>query len=84
MDRSKPKGDPELLDFAKAKPFREIAKEIGLSPAFLAHQYALSMEGPSTIVLGVKNRLELYECIEAEAAGPMDSELMKKIEQAIV
>jgi len=83
LDRFKPLGDPELLDFEKATPFRQVAKEIGLSPAYLAHQYALSMEGPSTIVLGVKNREELYECIAAESAGSMDPILIHKIDQTL-
>ena len=41
------------------------------------------MEGPATVVLGVKNREELRECIEAEAAGPLDSELVDRIDLAV-
>ena len=83
LDRFKPADDPEMLDFQNAAPFRAMAKEIGQSPSFLAHQYAISMEGPATIVLGVKNRYELYECIAAEAAGPMDPKLIEQINQAV-
>ena len=83
LDRFKPAADPEMLDFQSAAPFRILAKEVGQSPAFLAHQYALSMEGPATIVLGVKSRDELHECVAAEAAGPMDPELIQWIDQAI-
>ena len=57
--------------------------EVGQTPAFLAHQYALSMDGPSTIVLGVKNRDELRECVAAEAAGPMEPALMARIDAAV-
>jgi aryl-alcohol dehydrogenase-like predicted oxidoreductase len=83
FDRFKSPDDPEMLDFQNAAPFRAIAKEIGQSPAFLAHQYALSMDGPATIVLGVKNREELHECLSAEAAGPMDPKLIQRIDQAV-
>ena len=83
LDRFKPTADPEMLDYHSAAPFRVLAKELGQSPAFLAHQYAISMKGPATIVLGVKNREELHECLEAEAAGPMDPELIRRIDQAI-
>ena len=83
IDRFKPADDPESLDFRRADPFRSIARDVGKSPAFLAHQYALSMEGPATIVLGVKNREELRECIAAEAAGPLDSEFVDRIDLAV-
>lgn len=83
LDRFKPADNPETLDFQRAAPFRAIAAEVGQSPAFLAHQYALSMDGPSTIVLGVKNREELRECVAADAAGPMDPALILRIDEAV-
>ncbi len=83
LDRPKPDEHPEMADYRRAAPFRAIAAEVGKSPALLAHQYALSMEGPATVVLGVKNREELRECVAAEAAGPMDPKLMLRIELAI-
>ncbi len=83
LDRFKPADNPEMLDFERAAPFRAIAKELELSPAFLAHQYALSIDGPATIVLGVKNRTELRECVGAEVAGPMEPELVQRIDDAI-
>ena len=83
IDRRLPDGHPELADFARAAPFRAIAAETGRSPAFLAHQYALSMDGVATVVLGVKNREELRECVEAEAAGPMDAALVDRIDRAV-
>jgi aryl-alcohol dehydrogenase-like predicted oxidoreductase len=83
LDRPKPPDNPETLDFQRAAPFRAIAAEVGRTPASLAHQYALSIDGPSTIVLGVKNREELQECIAAEAAGPMEPALMARIDAAV-
>ena len=83
IDRPLPDGHSELADYARAAPFRAIAAEIGKSAAYLAHQYALSIEGVSTVVLGVKNRGELRECIAAEAAAPMDPALMHRIDKAV-
>ena len=83
LDRPLPDGHSELADYARAAPFRAIAAEIGKSAAYLAHQYALSIEGVSTVVLGVKNRDELRECIAAEAAAPMAPALMDRIDKAV-
>jgi hypothetical protein len=38
------------------------------------------MEGVDTVVLGVKNREELAECLAAEAAGPLEPALMARID----
>lgn len=83
IDRAMPEDDPEMQDFHRAAPFREIAKEIGESPASLAHRYALTMEQVDSVILGVKNRAELKECIAAEAGGPLDAELMRRIDSAV-
>ncbi|GAA2895382.1 aldo/keto reductase [Actinoplanes cyaneus] len=71
IDRTTEPGAPVAADFARAEPFRKLAAEWGTSPATLAHRYALSVPGVSTVVLGVKNRAELDECLAAEAAGPL-------------
>ena len=34
--------------------------------ARLAHRYSLAIDGLSSVILGVKNREELIECVEAE------------------
>ena len=83
IDRTLPDGHPELADYARAAPFRAIASEVGKSAAYLAHCYALSVSGVSTVVLGVKNHHELRECIEAEAAVPMDAALVDRIDKAV-
>ncbi|WP_430780017.1 aldo/keto reductase [Actinoplanes sp. G11-F43] len=71
LDRSVPATHPAAVDFARAEPFRKLAAELGESPAALAHRYALSVPGVATVVLGVKNRVELAECLDAEARGPL-------------
>lgn len=83
LDRPLPDDHPEMIDFRRAAPFRAIAQEIGEAPAALAHRYSLSMKGVDTVVLGVKNRRELRECVEAAERGPLDSELMARIDQAV-
>ncbi|MCZ6789404.1 MAG: aldo/keto reductase [Chloroflexi bacterium] len=83
IDREMPQEHPEMVDYRRAAPFRELAREVGESPASLAHRYALSLEHVSTVVLGVKNREELHECIDAEAQGPLDSALMTRVDNAV-
>jgi aryl-alcohol dehydrogenase-like predicted oxidoreductase len=83
IDRELPEGHPERRDFERAAPFREIARELGESAAAVAHRYALSMEGVSTVVLGVKNREELADCLDAEARGPLDASLVARIDAAV-
>jgi len=83
LDRATAPDGPEARDFAKAAPFREYAATRGVSPPFLAHRYALSMPGVSTVVLGVKNREELRECLAAEAAGALSASEMGEIEAAV-
>ena len=83
VDRPLPEGHTELADYARAAPFRAVAADVGHSAAYLAHCYALSMEGVSTVVLGVKNREELRECIAAEAAAPLDPALVARIDAAV-
>jgi len=51
-----------------------------MDPAIVAHRYALSLPGVATVILGVKNRDELRQCLEAEASGPLEPALMAKID----
>ena len=83
FDRKLPETHPEMVDYRRAAPFRALAQEIGESPAALAHRYALSMPGVATVVLGVKNRSELRECIAAAERGPLDGELIARIDAAV-
>src|SRR5215472_14067839 len=54
--------------FCTRTGFRRLAAEFGVTPAALAHRYALSLD-IDTLVLGVKNRQELAECVAAVEAG---------------
>jgi len=83
IDRELPADHPESVDFRRAAPFRALAHEAGSSAAALAHRYALSMPGVSTVVLGVKNRSELRECLAAEAAGLLSPEFIARIDAAV-
>jgi aryl-alcohol dehydrogenase-like predicted oxidoreductase len=83
IDRDLPADHPEMRDFQRAAPFRALARELGLSPALLAHRYALSMPGVATVILGVKDRVELRECLDAEAEGPLPKDLVDRIDRAV-
>jgi len=67
-------------DYKRALPFRILSKEWNESPASLAHRYALSVEKVSSVILGIKNREELEECLKAEEKGKLDIDQMKKLE----
>jgi aryl-alcohol dehydrogenase-like predicted oxidoreductase len=53
---------------------------LGEDPAVVAHQYALDVEGVDSVILGVKNRAELTDCLRAEAAGPLPAEVRSRID----
>src|SRR5271169_2667601 len=82
IDRPLPADHAEMRDYARAAGFRRLAAEFGASPAALAHRYALSLE-VDTLVLGVKNRVELAECAAAAEAGPLPAEIIARIDQAV-
>lgn len=83
IDRDLPADDADRLDYDRAAPFRTLAAEVGESAAALAHRYALSMPGIDSVVLGVKNRAELAECVAAAEAGPLDEDLIARIDAAV-
>jgi aryl-alcohol dehydrogenase-like predicted oxidoreductase len=82
LDRPLPPDHPEMLDYARAAGFRRLAPELGTSPAALAHRYALSL-GIDTLVLGVKNRAELAECVASAASGPLPADLVARIDRSV-
>ena len=73
----------EQRDFERAAGFRALARDLGTTAASLAHRYALAMQHVGTVVLGVKNREELDECLAAEAAGPLSAELIREIDACV-
>ncbi len=80
IDRDLPSDHAEVRDFNGAGAYRELAAELGMSAAALGHRYALSMDGVDTVVLGVKNRAELAECVAAADAGPLPAEIMARVD----
>jgi aryl-alcohol dehydrogenase-like predicted oxidoreductase len=82
LDRAADLGDPTLLDFRDAQAFRELAHAKGSSPARLALRYALSLPDIATVTLGAKSRLELAECLAAEAAGPLSAAEMAEVDDS--
>ena len=83
FDHQLSEGHPDMADYRRAEPFRELCNELGESPAAVAHRYALSMDEIATIVLGVKNRAELLECVEAESKGRLAPEVMARIDGTV-
>jgi aryl-alcohol dehydrogenase-like predicted oxidoreductase len=81
LDRLLPADHPEMRDYARAAGFRRLAAELGMTPALLAHRYALSLP-VDTLVLGVKNRAELAECVVAAEAGPLPADLLARVDQS--
>jgi aryl-alcohol dehydrogenase-like predicted oxidoreductase len=82
IDRPLPDDHPEVLDYRRAAGFRALCAELGENPAVIAHRYALALD-IDTLVLGVKNRQELAECVAAADAGPLPAELMARIDATV-
>lgn len=82
IDRPLPPDHAEVRDYGFAAPFRAICAETGANPAVIAHRYALGLD-IDTLVLGVKNRQELSECVDAATAGPLPADLMKRIDDTM-
>ncbi len=80
IDRDLPPDHGEVRDYNRAGAYRALAAELGMSAATLGHRYALSMDGVDTVVLGVKNRAELAECVTAADAGPLPDEIMARVD----
>lgn len=71
IDRALKPDHPEVRDYERAAPYRALCRKWGEDPAVIAHRYALSMPGVDSIILGVKNRHELQQCLEAERVGAL-------------
>jgi len=80
IDREMRATHPEVQDYDRAAPFRDLCRRWGEDPAVIAHRYALAMPGVDTVVLGVKNRAELRGCLNGERAGPLDAGHMAAID----
>ncbi len=80
MDRELEDTDPDQADYKRAHRFRELASEWKESPASLAHRYALSIAGVSSVILGTKNRPELQDCLRAEQTGGLAPEELEALE----
>ena len=82
IDRPLPPDHPEVADYNRAAGFRALCAELGENPAVLAHRYALSLP-IDTLVLGVKNRQELAECVAAADAGAPPAEVIARIDTSV-
>lgn len=82
IDRDLPADHPEVLDYARVAGFRHLCAELDINPAVLAHRYALSLD-IDTLVLGVKNRQELADCVAAAQSGKLSSDLMARVDASV-
>jgi aryl-alcohol dehydrogenase-like predicted oxidoreductase len=82
IDRDLPADHPEMLDYARAAGFRALCAEMGENPAVVAHRYALGLP-IDTLVLGVKNRQELAECVAAAEAGRLPADVVARIDATV-
>ena len=82
LDRPLPADHPEMTDYARAAGYRALCADLGENPAILAHRYALSLP-IDTLVLGVKNRQELAECVAAAEAGPPPADIVARIDASV-
>jgi aryl-alcohol dehydrogenase-like predicted oxidoreductase len=82
IDRDLPADHPETRDYARAVGFRALCAEIGEDPAIIAHRYALGLK-IDTLVLGVKNRVELAACVAAAEAGPLPAQLTARVDASV-
>lgn len=82
LDRELATNDPDRRDFDRAAPLRALARSLGATTAKLAHRYAFGID-VDTVILGVKNRIELRECLDAEAEGALSAQLTRQIDEAI-
>jgi aryl-alcohol dehydrogenase-like predicted oxidoreductase len=80
FDRTTSPNSPDTKDYDRAAPFRALCERWGETPAFVAHRYALGIDGVDTVVLGVKNQAELAECLAAEAAGPLEPDRVAAVD----
>jgi aryl-alcohol dehydrogenase-like predicted oxidoreductase len=83
IDRPLPPDHAEMRDYARASRFRALCASWGENPAVVAHRYALGLP-IDTLVLGVKNRMELAECIAAAEAGPLSPAAMAEVDATVI
>jgi aryl-alcohol dehydrogenase-like predicted oxidoreductase len=80
VDRDLPAAGADAGDYLRSAPYRALCAELGVDPAVVAHRYALDVDGVDTVILGVKNRAELAQCVEAEAMGLLDADVLARVE----
>lgn len=83
IDREVAHESADHKDFIRAQTFRNLAAELATDPAVLAHQYALAMAGVDTVVLGVKNRDELQQCLNAESSPTLSQSVIKRVDDSV-
>jgi L-glyceraldehyde 3-phosphate reductase len=68
-------------DLGRARLFQEIARNSGISLAELAYRFILTDSGVTTLLGGFSDASQIDIAAKASAAGPLDSEQMRAIEE---
>ena len=74
---------PDFDDYERAEPLRALARKWNEPVASLAYRYALSIQNISSIILGVKNRDELKDCIKAEQKERLTTGQIEEIDEVM-
>ena len=80
VDRDLPDDEDTIVDHNTAASYRALCAEWGEDPAIIAHRYAIGMDNVDTVVLGVKNREELDQCLQAAEQGALDDAQVQAID----
>jgi len=80
VDRDLPDDEDTIVDYNTAASYRALCAEWGEDPAIIAHRYAIGMGNVDTVVLGVKNREELEQCLQAAEQGTLDNAQVQAID----
>ena len=86
MDREPHPSGMDKLDFddyERSEPFRALAKRWNEPVASLAYRYALSVQKISSVILGVKNRDELKDCIKIEQKDRLTRDQIEEIDEVM-
>ncbi len=73
LDKQVGDDHPIAVDHRRAAGLRRLAGARGIPAARLAYRYALSLPDVATVAIGVRNRAELADALDADRDGSLDA-----------
>ena len=73
LDKQVDDDHPIAVDYRCTAGLRRLARARGIPAARLAYRYALSLPEVATVAIGVRNRAELADALDADRDGPLDA-----------